>query len=418
MSSTVQSEQVSSRLASTSVLVSFLLVLGAINFADRAVIGLAGPTIIAELHLSAAEWGLVGSSFFLLFSLSSLVVTGWSDRVGTRKILAGLAVVWSLVQLVTLVITSLLPLVISRMLLGASEGPYYGTSTHAASRQIAPTQRGGVFALITLGPALGPALLSPLLALLIVTFRWHATFAMLGVIGVVWAGAWLLVTRERKQEKSSVPKSVPWKTLLSLLWTPGVIFTILASFASYWYVALLISWIPVYYVQVWHMPQRSWVYVLGVSLPWLAGGLIQVGVGVLSDRFFKRGGSRLRVQVLSITLLIGALLLAGAALAPSLPFAILYLCLTPLGATFPLTIAVLAESTPTSSRGTLLGLGVAIASLAGLIAPAVTGLLIQRSTSPVAGFQLAFLVATGLIACCSGCCWLFVRPKSQQSEAA
>ena len=115
MSSTIQTEQVTSRQTSTLVLVSFLSILGAINFADRAIIGLAGPAIIAEMHLSAAQWGLVGSSFFLLFSLSSLVMTAWSDWVGTRRILAVLAVVWSLVQLFSLVITSFLPLLISRI---------------------------------------------------------------------------------------------------------------------------------------------------------------------------------------------------------------------------------------------------------------------------------------------------------------
>ena len=156
MSSTIQSRDVRSTLAPTSVLVSFLSALGAINFADRAVIGLAGPAIISEMHLSAAEWGLVGSSFFLLFPLSSLVMTAWSDWVGTRKILAGLSLVWSLVQFATLGIASFLPLIISRIMLGAAEGPYYGTSTNAASRQIVPAQRGFVFALITLGPALGP----------------------------------------------------------------------------------------------------------------------------------------------------------------------------------------------------------------------------------------------------------------------
>ena len=392
------------------MLVSFLSALGAINFADRAVIGLAGPAIIADMHLSAAEWGLVGSSFFLLFSLSSLVVTAWSDFVGTRKILAGLAVAWSLVQVAALVIGSLLPLLLSRIVLGAGEGPYYGTSTSAASRQIAPTQRGVVFALITLGPALGPALLAPGLSLLLVTFGWRATFALLGVIGIVWALAWLLVTRERQEERTA-QQIIPWKLLFSLLWTPGVLFPLLASFASYWYVALLISWVPVYYVQVWHLPQSSALYVLAIGLPWLVAGIMQVGIGWLSDRLFQRGGSRLRVSVLSITLLLGALLLVGAARAPSLPLAMLCLSLTPLGAAFPLTVALLADVTPTSFRGTFLGLGVAIASLAGLIAPAVTGLLIQHAMSPSAGFQLAYLVAACFIACCSGLCLLFVRPQ-------
>src|SRR5262249_14327474 len=156
-------------------------------------------------------------------------------------------------------ITSFLPLLISRIILGAGEGPYYGTSISAASKQVVPTQRGFVFALITLCPAFGPALLSPLLALLLIAFNWRAAFAMLGVIGVVWALVWLLVTREHKPE-SSMQQTIPWKMLISLLWTPGVIFTILASFASYWYVALLISWIPVYYVEVWHLSQSGSLY--------------------------------------------------------------------------------------------------------------------------------------------------------------
>jgi MFS family permease len=185
---------------------------------------------------------------------------------------------------------------------------------------------------------------------------------------------------------------------------------ILASFASYWYVALLISWVPAYFVEVWHLPQSSLLYVLGISLPWLMGGLMQVGIGVLADRGFKRGGSRLRVQVLSIALLCGALLLAGVALAPSPLLALLWLCLTPLGATFPLVAALLTDLIPSSSHGTFLGLAVAISSLAGLIAPTVRGLLIQHAPSLSVGFQLAYLAAAGFIACSSGLCWLFVRP--------
>ncbi|HEX7735690.1 MAG TPA: MFS transporter [Ktedonobacteraceae bacterium] len=407
-------QEVTSPLAPTSVLVFFLSVLGAINFADRAVIGLAGPVIIAEMHLSASQWGLVGSSFFLLFSLSSLIVPAWSDWVGTRKIMAGLAVIWSLVQLATLVIASFLPLLISRIILGAGEGPYYGTSTTAVSSQTMPAQRGFIFALITLGPALGPALLSPLLAFSLVAFNWRATFALLGVIGIIWVLAWIAVTRENQPERT-VQEMLPWKMLFSLLRAPGVIFPILASFACYWYIALLISWVPVYYVQVWHLSQSSAWYVLGVSLPWLMGGLLQVGIGWVSDRLFKKGGSRLRVRVLSIALLIGALLLAGGALAPWLWLSILCLSFTPLGAAFPLTIAELSDRTPTSYRGAFLGLAVAIASLAGLIAPAVTGLLIQHAASALVGFQLAYLVATVFIACCSGLCWVFVRPQESSS---
>ena len=68
-----------------------LFVLGAINFADKAVLGLAAIPIIKELHLSPAQYGVVSGSLFWLFSLSSVLVTAWADVVGTKKILALLA---------------------------------------------------------------------------------------------------------------------------------------------------------------------------------------------------------------------------------------------------------------------------------------------------------------------------------------
>jgi len=75
-------------------MIILLLVLGAINFADKAVLGLAAVPIIKELHLSPAQYGLVSGSLFWLFALSSVLVTVWSDRSGTKRVLALLAVYW------------------------------------------------------------------------------------------------------------------------------------------------------------------------------------------------------------------------------------------------------------------------------------------------------------------------------------
>jgi hypothetical protein len=53
------------------VMIIMLFVLGAINFADKAVLGLAAMPIIKELHLSPVQYGVVSGSLFWLFSLSS-----------------------------------------------------------------------------------------------------------------------------------------------------------------------------------------------------------------------------------------------------------------------------------------------------------------------------------------------------------
>src|SRR6266700_1805253 len=56
----------------TAVVLVFLFML--INFADKAVIGLASVPIMRDLRLDHRQFGLLGSAFFLLFSVSGVVV--------------------------------------------------------------------------------------------------------------------------------------------------------------------------------------------------------------------------------------------------------------------------------------------------------------------------------------------------------
>src|SRR6201994_1542118 len=78
----------------TFLLFLFMLV----NFADKIVVGLAGVPIMTELKLEPDEFGALGSSFFLLFSISAVVVGFIVNRVATRWVLLALALVWALAQ--------------------------------------------------------------------------------------------------------------------------------------------------------------------------------------------------------------------------------------------------------------------------------------------------------------------------------
>src|SRR5258708_8606346 len=78
----------------TFLLFLFMLV----NFADKIVVGLAGVPIMAELKLEPEQFGLVGSSFFLLFSIAAFIVGFVINRVATRWVILALALVWALVQ--------------------------------------------------------------------------------------------------------------------------------------------------------------------------------------------------------------------------------------------------------------------------------------------------------------------------------
>ena len=52
------------------VIVLLLFVFMLINFADKAVIGLAAQPIMKDLELTPNQFGLVGSSFFFLYAVS------------------------------------------------------------------------------------------------------------------------------------------------------------------------------------------------------------------------------------------------------------------------------------------------------------------------------------------------------------
>ena len=54
------------------------------NFADKAVIGIAGVPIMQELQLTPRQFGVVGSSFFFLFSLSAIRTGFIVNRMQTR----------------------------------------------------------------------------------------------------------------------------------------------------------------------------------------------------------------------------------------------------------------------------------------------------------------------------------------------
>src|SRR5665213_1195974 len=103
----------------TFLLFLFMLV----NFADKIVVGLAGVPIMTELKLEPQQFGLLGSSFFLLFSISAIGVGFLVNRIATRWVLLALALIWSLAQLPMVGSVGFSTLLICRILLGAGPSP-------------------------------------------------------------------------------------------------------------------------------------------------------------------------------------------------------------------------------------------------------------------------------------------------------
>ena len=176
----------------TFLLFLFMLV----NFADKIVVGLAGVPIMTELKLEPE--GVRPARILVLPA-----VFGRRDRVGfivnrvdTRWVLLMLAVIWALAQFPMVGTVSFTTLLICQIILGAGEGPAASVATHAIYKWFPDEKRTMPIAILSQGSAFGVILAVPALNWVIVNHSWHYAFGALGVVGLMWVVAWLILGKE------------------------------------------------------------------------------------------------------------------------------------------------------------------------------------------------------------------------------
>src|SRR5689334_19049760 len=100
MSCNVTSTTPSSTFTSPSrtraaVVVSLTVVLMMINWADKSALGLVAVPIMDELHISAQDFGFLGSAYFFTYSVYAILF-GWiATRVRVNRILLVISVLWA-----------------------------------------------------------------------------------------------------------------------------------------------------------------------------------------------------------------------------------------------------------------------------------------------------------------------------------
>jgi MFS family permease len=390
-----------------------------INFADKAVIGLAAVPMMRDMALSPQQWGIVGSSFFVLFSLGAAFVGMGVDRVPAKWALVAMGLVWALTQFPMLATVSFPTLVACRVVLGAGEGPAYPVALHAVYKWFPDDRRTLPTSIVAIGAAVGVFTVAPVLVFLIERFGWHVAFGFLGFAGLAWVLAWIVWGEEGRiavthsADAAAAPQRVRYRTLFASRTVIGVL---VVSAAVYWSLALLVVWIPALLQQgLGYGPVATTIL---VSLTWAGVAVLMPLIGLLSQRAKLAGRSSRAARAVPASLLTvaaGVLMVIALLLAPgAVQIATLALGFAIGGAIYTLGPAIIAEITPPGQRGTLLGAATAIYSLAGLVAPAVTGAVIAAGLSTHAGYIHAFMLA-GVIVVAGGLAGLvLIRPERER----
>ncbi|MEM5420634.1 MULTISPECIES: MFS transporter [Paraburkholderia] len=385
----------------------------AINFADKALIGLAAEPIMRELGLTHTQFGRIAASFFTFFSISALLVGLLANRVKARWLLLAMALTWSLSQVPLLVFATPLTLIVSRVLLGASEGPAYPVAVHALYKWFPDHERTVPSAVLTIGASFGAGLIAPVITAVIVHFGWHAAFAMLAVVGVVWSIAWLWIGKEGALDShaaqggrpanpadslrvhSPVPELPQRIPLAALLLARTCIGSDLSGFAAYVILTMSTIWLPSYLVRVagYSLTQVGWIVVLPAFGQMVASPLLSWW----SQRLMARGVSSRHARG---TLGAAAVVVSGVALAlmPLLPAGLLLVFAVTIAFslasfTFVTGVTLAGEIVPPAQRGGVLGINICITTLAGLITPAVMGQVIDHAAVQLDGYRTGMMLA-------------------------
>ena len=367
-----------------------------VNFADKAVVGLAAVPIMRELGLSPRQYGALGSSFFLLFSISAVLVGFLANRHPTRWIILLLALVWALAQFPMLGSISFATLLICRVLLGAGEGPAGSVGLHAIYKWFPDEKRTIPTAILSQGAAVGVIVALPLLNMIIVHASWHWAFGALGIVGLAWVGGWWWFGREGPIADPPMPQAGAERVGYSaILLAPTFIGCVLACFGAYWALSLGLTWFTPFVVRALGFSQSSagWI----ATLPWLMGACTVMLSGWISQVLLARGvtSRTARGVVGCVPMIVGGVLVLAV---PHVSSAAAKLALLVVGGglTGPIYVVcapMIAEFTPIAQRGAVIAIFGAIYTLAGIIAPYVSGSLIQGAATVLDGYQQGYIVS-------------------------
>jgi MFS family permease len=378
-----------------------------VNYADKAVMGLASVPIMRDLGLTNTQFGTLGSAFFLLFSLSGVAVGFLADRLRTTTLMFGMAVIWGLALLPIGLASSFGVLLASRVVLGAAEGPAFPVALHAVYKWFSDRRRALPTSIVACGAAFGTGVIAPLITWIILTFGWHAAFTSLGVAGLAWAGLWIVIAEDGPMDRTVAaadpPVRVAYHRLLASRTALGVF---VAGFAAYWIIALNITWLANYLIRALHIAptQAAWI----VGLPSVLQILLAPLVALLSQALARRGvSSRLARGALGAACVMTA---GGAMVCMNfVDFGMLKVLLIGLSFSigsviFTLGSTLIGEISPPVQRGAMLGVTNSIHTLAGLCAPYVMGRFVDVGANPGVGFRTGYLysgtfvLALGLLA--------------------
>ena len=292
------------------LVVALLCVVGCLNYLDRMMITTMRGSILAEIPMTDAQFGLLTSLFLWIYGLLSPLAGFLADRYNRSRVIIGSLFVWSVVTWLTAHATTFEELLLTRALMGISEACYIP----AALALIVDYHKGNTRSL-AVGIHMGGIMIGQSLGFiggwLAENRTWNFAFTIFGMIGMVYSVVLLLTLRDRKSNAEdldnvqvAVPnigfKSAMRELMLNKTYLLALTFWGMGSIVSW----MVVGWLPTYYKEHFNLTQSmAGIYATGYFHTASLFGVLTGGF--LADRL-SRKYPRARIMVPVIGLVVAA----------------------------------------------------------------------------------------------------------------
>lgn len=375
------------------------------NYADRQAVFSVFPLLQAQMHLSAAQLGLLGSAFAWVYGLSGPVAGMAVDRMRRKTaILAGLQI-WSAICMATALARTFPQLLFFRAAEGLGESVYYPASMSMLSDYHGAETRSRAMGLHQTSVYVGTIAGGSFAGLIGQRYGWRWSFLVFGGLGILLGVVLQRYVREpRRGAADGVEAPVRGGGFdafaRAAARTPTLLLIMMAFLCANFVAVVLLSWMPKFLFDRFHMSLAGagLTATLFVQLASMAGS--PVG-GWMADRMRRKTArGRMLVQLAGVACGAPFVLLCG--LTQSTGW--LIVALTAWGFCKGLydgnIWAAAFDVVAPDRRGTAVGVMNAIGWIGGGTAPWLVGIVAGRSSL---GYAIAltsgvYVLAAGLLA--------------------
>lgn len=377
-------------------LVALISTASFINYLDRGSLAVALPTISKELHLDPIHQGAALSAFFWTYTAMQIPMGRMVDRYNIKVVYAVSFAVWSLAAAATGLATGLWTLIAARVLLGIGESVYLPGGLKVVSLHFRSEETAWPAGLFDLGTKVGLAIGTAVDVWLLVRLGWRSLFFRTGLAGLLWLIPWMLYYPSGRGTAAGVQSAIDWRALLRSRALLGICLGFFC-WDYFWY--FLISWLPTYLNTVRHMSMPK-IALFG-GLPFLIFAAAEAIGGWTAGVVIRRGASLSLVTKAFITagFVIG-LLIIPAALATTAAASVAFLLAASIaGIGCGSLIAIPKICAREGEVALWVGIMNCAGNIGGVIAPLVTGVVVQRTGSYVpAFFVVSVVLVVGIFA--------------------